>query len=246
MIRFGTFRFGVLLALLATLVLQAGLTAAASAQVETDRAAPPAQSGQSTSGVWTTAGNIIDGREQHTATLLADGQVLVAGSCSLACAIANAELYDPATRTWVATGSMINARNSHTATRLSNGRVLVAGGGGPLTASAEIYDPASGTWAATGSLTVARLGHTATLLNDGRVLVAGGNGGSGRISSAEIYDPASGTWAATGSLTVARLGHTATLLNDGRVLVAGGFVGVNTGTITNRAEIYDPVSGTWS
>jgi hypothetical protein len=83
--------------------------------------------------------------------------VLVAGGCSLGCAIANAELYDPATRTWSATGSMTVARFALTATLLNDGRVLVAGGGGPLTASAEIYNPATGTWATTGSMTDARL-----------------------------------------------------------------------------------------
>ena len=63
------------------------------------------------------------GRFGHTATLLPNGKVLVAGGY-----IASAELYDPASGTWTNTGSMSTARAGHTATLLPNGKVLVAGG----------------------------------------------------------------------------------------------------------------------
>ena len=111
----------------------------------------------------------------HTATLLPNGKVLVAGGYNGG-ALTSAELYDPASGTWTATGSLNTARYDHTATLLPNGKVLVAGGisnGSDLT-SAELYDPASGTWTATGSLNTARYEHTATLLPNGKVLVAGG------------------------------------------------------------------------
>jgi Galactose oxidase, central domain/Kelch motif len=199
---------------------------------------------------WASTGNMVTPRSGQTATLLADGKVLAAGGNVGDTGLAEAELYDPATRTWTATGSMGTARTGHTATLLPDGRVLVAGGYGGgmvppsslLPTSAELYDPASGTWTATGSMGTPRIGGTATLLRDGRVLVAGGISDG---TSAELYDPASGTWTATGSMVIPRLGGTATLLRDGRVLVAGGCCDGN-GISLASAELYDPTSGTWT
>ena len=145
------------------------------------------------SGTWTATGSLATARDCHTATLLPNGKVLVAGGYDSSGYLASAELYDPASGTWTATGSLATARDDHTATLLPNGKVLVAGGfdsSGAL-ASAELYDPASGTWTATGSLATARCDHTATLLPNGKVLVAGGFGNPyGPLASAELYVPA--------------------------------------------------------
>ncbi len=194
---------------------------------------------------WENTGSLTTTRQFHTATLLPNGKVLVAGGWNYpgyTNYLASAELYDPATGTWTATGSMAAARTNHTATLLPTGQVLVAGGiasAGTL-ASAELYDPATGTWTTTGSLTTARWSHTATLLPNGKVLVAGGGYGD----SAELYDPATGSWTATGSLAQTRQSHTATLLPNGMVLVAGGY-SYPTGDVAS-AELYDPASGTWT
>ncbi len=90
--------------------------------------------------------------------------------------------------------------------------------------------------------------HTATLLPNGKVLVAGGFDGTFSMSSAELYDPVSGTWTPTGDLATERESHTATLLPSGQVHIAGG---ITAGTdyivgILASAELYDPVSGTWT
>ena len=187
----------------------------------------------------------------HTATLLQDGRVLVTGGSQ-----ASAEIYDPAHGTWSTTGSMNGIRSYHTATLLLGGQVLVTGGS---QASAEIYDPARGTWSPTTSMSMARSGHTVTLLQDGRVLVSGGSVSWGppdsitTSTSAEIYDPALGTWSQTGPMTTQREMHTAILLLDGQVLVSGGYFysyhesgGYDGYAQRESAEIYDPVSGTWS
>jgi N-acetylneuraminic acid mutarotase len=205
-------------------------------------------------GKWSAAGLLaITTRGGHTATLLPNGKVLVAGGANTIGYLASAEVYEPATGYWDATGSLAAPRMMHTATLLNNGKVLVAGGYNPSShslAGAELYDPVSGTWSATGPLAAARAEHSATLLPDGQVLVAGGfheelvNGSYQRtyLNTAELYDPVSGTWSATGSLAAARSEHSATLLRNGQVLVVAG---VNGSTTLQTAQLYDPVTGTW-
>src|SRR5204862_271399 len=116
------------------------------------------------SGTWTPTGSLNTARLLHTATLLPNGMVLVAGGRGANNNIlASAELYDPANGTWTPTGGLNTARNGHTATLLCNGMVLFAGGCGAI-APAELYNPANGTWTRTASPNTARCQHMATLL----------------------------------------------------------------------------------
>jgi hypothetical protein len=142
-------------------------------------------------GIWTATGSLGTAREGHTATLLSNGLVLVAGGADGAEDLATAELYDPASGTWTPTGSLSTGHYRHTSTLLSNGMVLVASGIAlSFTNVAELYDPMTAVWTMTGNLNTARADYTATLLPDGMVLAAGGfNGGIGDLSSAELYDP---------------------------------------------------------
>ena len=211
-------------------------------------------------GTFLPTGTMTMPREDHTATLLEDGRVLIVGGNDEGShTTPTAELYDPSTGTFSPTGSLGTARGFHTATRLADGRVLIAGGdvaawddNGPFLASAEIYDPASGTFSPAGPLAEGRSHHAATLLPDGRVLVAGGvaNGGSTSLASAELFDPATGTFSPTGAMTDGRVYHTATVLSDGRVLVTGGCpfgrVYANNPQFLKSAELYDPATGTFT
>ena len=136
-------------------------------------------------------------RADHTATLLADGRVLVAGGYSPPADLATAEIYDPATGVWTPTGNLTMAREGAQAALLPNGQVLVAGGDFG-TASAELYDPATGMWTATDSLNVGRWSFTMALLATGKVLAAAGlNGTATALASAELYDPGTTTEATT-------------------------------------------------
>src|SRR5439155_118139 len=107
-------------------------------------------------GAWVTVGSMKPARTSHTATLLPNGKVLVAGGFAASGATNSAEVYDPASGTWTITGTMTTPREYHTATLLPNGQVAVAGGtnyNSGCLASAELYDPTTGTWTGTGSMT---------------------------------------------------------------------------------------------
>ena len=127
------------------------------------------------SGTWSTTGSMNAARAGHTATLLPDGKVLVAGGDSSYHAFSSAELYDPDSGIWTTTNSLNVARSGHTATLLSCGKVLIAGGYGTnCLASTELYDPTNGTWTTSAAMNVARVGDVATLLTNGDLLVTGG------------------------------------------------------------------------
>lgn len=146
-------------------------------------------------GAWRRTGVTTTRREEHTATRLPSGKVLVVGGLADP---TSAEIYDPATDRWTPTSPMtMPHRDGADATLLRSGKVLVAGGGagppGPKAIdSVDLYDPATARWTASGVMAAARTYFTATLLPSGSVLLAGGAGvGPGPVlPSAEIYAPA--------------------------------------------------------
>jgi hypothetical protein len=179
-------------------------------------------------GTFVQTGTMSAARSHHTATLLPNGQVLIAGGSESNSPLASAEIYVPEASSFRAVGDMTTARRVHTATLLADERVLIVGGyqGRETLASAELYDPATQTFKATGALITARGGHTAVLLGTGEVLVIGGYGTRAypNLAPAEIYDPATGVFRAAGAY-VGRGGcdfcAPAVLLHDGTVLFAG-------------------------
>ena len=186
-------------------------------------------------------------RAAHTATLLASGDVLLAGgctadSCELDARGATTEIFDARSRRFRTGPPLLRPRVGHGAVRLANGSVLVFGGWdlSSQTATAERWRPGADRFEPAAPMRRARGGFTFTKLRDGRVLVVGGSDSGRALRSAELYDPAAGRFIATGSLRLARYGHTATLLPDGRVLVAGG--GVD-GKVFASVEIWSPKTG---
>jgi len=216
-----------------------------------------------TANAFLPTGNMALGRVGHTATLLGDATVLVAGGNVGGLSDATAEIYCTAVAGPVCTlpahigtfrstlGAMSSARSVHTATLLQDGRVLVAGGFGggvspPPTASVDVYCAVVagscliadlGKFKPGGSLVAGRTGHTASVLTDGWVLAAGGvDAAPAVISSSELYEPAINVFATGVSLAGARYGHAATTLLDGRVLVTGGR---DFAAMRNTAELYN-------
>jgi hypothetical protein len=200
-------------------------------------------------GIFSATGEMTTARMGHTATLLQNGKVLIAGgwqsvpggqhctgslhirSYFLDCVLLlnSAELYDPSTGTFTATGSLNKTGLFHTATLLPDGKVLINWG-----ASAELYDPRTEAFSTIDGITSG--GNTATLLNNGKVLFTG--------FPPDLYDPAEGTLVAAGAYagTHGTL-EAAALLPSGRVLIVG-----NAGCCDDfgRTELYDPATGTFS
>lgn len=193
------------------------------------------------SGGFSNTGSLNVARINHTATLLANGEVIVTGGNNNTTGyLSSAEIYDPSKGKWTLTGSMTIAREGHDAVLLPNGQVLVAGGinattnGCTTLASAELYNPSTGTWAATGSMSTGRYSFVLVALPNGHVLAAGGtNCGGGGLTSAELYNPTTGTWTPTGSMTIGNETNWAVLLQNGEVFVVSH-------------NIYHPSTGTWT
>lgn len=194
---------------------------------------------------------------QFGVTLLASGQVLVAGGCTAydanGCANTTnkAEIYTPATGAWKATGRLHAARHAMTATLLASGKVLVAGGATAASDalnSSETYDPTAKTWTVGLKMVTARSDYASIMLGTGKIVFMGGENINGvSIGNTELYNPSTGKFTATGAMTATREEHTAVLLANGNVLVSGG----NKKTLTTQtplssAELYNPTNGTWT
>lgn len=184
---------------------------------------------------WEPVSSLGLARFEHTATLLPDGRVLLAGGMTDVDGtlepVGSAELFDPAAGGFVSTNDLEDPRVNHRAVRLSDGAVLVIGGtGGPRgdtsLASVERFDPRRAEWSDAPPLSRARSAPSATALADGRVLVAGGElvqAGSRRsLTSAEVFAPGEDAWLPAGDMACPRSEHAAVLLGDGRVLALAG------------------------
>ncbi len=195
------------------------------AQVATDE--QRTQTNVARDGVVSAIRSMTTKRAAHTATLLNNGKVLIAGGfVGDSGGLSSVELFDPTTKTFTSAENMSAARAGHTATLLPNGKVLITGGyNGDYLNSAEVYDPATSRFASAGRMVTARSGHVATLLNNGKVLLVGGVGtGWTFLADAELFDPQTNTFTATG-------GH-----KDRRSAI----------TIYTSTEIYNPASETFT
>jgi hypothetical protein len=195
----------------------------------------PVDLGGSLTQGWAAASSMQVARADHTATLLPDGRILVVGGLTAnANYVTTSEVYDPVANAFTLTQTLGGA----------NGDMLVD----------VMFNGTPGT------IAVARTDHTATLLADGTVLIAGGFGFEtldpnnatqptplqATLATAHIFTPSTNTFAqTTGNLNTARSHAAATLLPDGTVLIEGGLQDA-TSTALSSAEIYDPLTGTFT
>jgi hypothetical protein len=202
-------------------------------------------------GEFTATGSMHIARFRHTATLLMNGKVLIAGGRSSGSIgpTASAELYDPATGAVTPTGDMTTPRSSHTATLLPDGTVLILGGlyGGSLGLMPELYDPETGSFhALENSVAGADTAFctSAALLNSGKVLVTIGTWWPGpKVIGvpSELYDPSGSQFAPAGmSITNHSYEWTCPLATP----LAGG--GVLVTWEDPDAEVYRPGEGSFA
>ena len=220
-------------------------------------------------GTFQPTGSMSTPREGHTATLLRDGRVLIAGGSSNGITTTStAEVYNPRTRRFITISPMNVPREAHTATLLKNGTVLIAGGGRGgmpggyiVYANAEVFDPASNTFTMLHAPMVNdRVGQAAALLDDGRVLLAGGKSGKilspfgggnlfslAPLKTAEVFDPETSSFRAVGPMQVTHYLGNATKLENGTVLVTGGWNSYGTIIGGQRfADLFDPMRNNFS
>ncbi|MBI4927363.1 MAG: hypothetical protein HY835_06330 [Anaerolineae bacterium] len=221
-----------------------------------------------TTGTWSSAAALPTGaRRDHTATLLSDGSVLVAGGYNPIGTQLNpprtyntAYRYDPTSNTWSAAGSMSTAaprgRALHNAVLRRDGKVMVVGGeyyyqplvgsveSGQLSSS-EVYDPATNTWSDLGKpIWFARIAMASVLDAEGAFILLGGDTTGGPTSDVEYLDinaPADTWHLLFGDLNVQRRHHAAVILPGGVILVAGGRN--QDGQVVNSAETNRFTSG---
>jgi len=212
---------------------------------------------------WTFTGSMNHVRAAHTATLMQDGRVLVAGGSNITegC-LASAEIFDPTTQLWTETGSMSAPRCGHQAALITQGpnagMVMVFSGSPvcsscePVTTTAELYDPATGSWQSTGSLAVGRFWGGSVppspVLANGNIMAFGGLTCCPytEVNEAEIYDVVTGQWTPT-SAKATSAEERAVTLTGGNVLGAGGW----SGTEPNNkgvpdTELFNASSQVWS
>jgi hypothetical protein len=210
-------------------------------------------------GAFSSTGNLVQARRQHTATLLGDGRVLVAGGyADHICFTASAELFDPAAGMFSPTGGMHSERLGHTATMLASGEVLVTGGSNGCAPDAaddppwdplfaELYEPHSGSFQGAGDMSTTRIHHAAIRLTSGKVLVLGGIPPLQNLheqpphpSYAELYDREADAFSPIVGLTISPQRYTVTLMTSGMVLIVGGTDAA--GASTTSVQLLDPSS----
>ncbi len=210
-------------------------------------------------GRWVSTGSLAQPRERHSATLLPDGRVLVAGGLNLApgtsTSVLNCEIFDPSTGKWTISAIPRVQRYDHTAVVLPGEEILLVDGFGSSGARAEgdllnLADETTGTTST--PLSPPRTHHITAKLANGDIMVASGSTsfptGSFLAPVSEIYQADTGEWRQIAPLAWPRHEAASVILADGRVLVAGGRSRDNTWeenpprewNFTPIGEIYDP------
>ena len=209
-----------------------------------------------TSNTWSNGGTLSIARQNHTATLLNDGTILITGGYDGNRVLTSCEIYNPSTDSCRPAAPMLLARHDHSATLLPDGRVLVVGGrdGGSESNyfnESEIYDPSANTWQVIGNMNQARIKGSLVTFTDGTVLSSGGrNTPSTCAPGSEILTNNYSTWTSTSPMMEPATWNGSTLLPNDRFLITGGLIDDVTqtsfiGLMTPTCEWYDKPNQRW-
>jgi len=204
---------------------------------------------------WGGGGPLDTPRSSHTATLMSDGRILIAGGfigAGGSTPTNSLEVCDPIAKTCAAIAAVLSSpRAGHTATLLTkgnnSGKVLICGGQTAdaaisITETCDLFNPADDTVGSAASMVSARMGHAAVLLKSGNVLVSGGRRWNTSVvpnawlyePMNEMYDVGFSSWTPKDALLQGRVDHSVTVLNNGLILIAGGFNNVNVKKCVNE------------
>ena len=152
-------------------------------------------------------------RAYHSATLLADGRVLIVGGNGTA--TNSAEIFDPASSSFSAIAAPTGPRRTHGAVRLDDGRVLLAGGTGN-SGTAEFFDPATQTFSALPAM-AASFGFWSVIdrMSDGRIYLYSDG-------ASQLFNPTTNVFTHVGSAEVGGLFAAGVALPNKRMLISGG------------------------
>lgn len=233
-----------------------GRGGAASTVAPTTSGTSPTTSG-STTGAFVNVPPLAEARVYHTATLLANGKVLIVGGQTGATTVAKTtEVFDPATGQVTAGPSLATARMNHAAILLGTQKVLVVGGQSDVAGhvaldTCEVYDPQANTWSAGPKLSEARSLPAIAAYKDNNVskaLVAGGAsfkaGFPTSLKTADVIlvdaSPMTVT-ASTALMAEDRFGASASAQSNGQVLIQGGYSAMGAGAAPkpSQSEVYD-------
>lgn len=204
-----------------------------------------------TTGLWSAASALpAVPLAEHTATVMSDGTVVVAGGRTTGGAAQNA--YYLYTGSWLLPPRTLNqARYGHTATYFAGDYIVVAGGtdGTNSLFTTEIFNYALQLWTVGPSMSVGRAEHAAVTLSSNQAMFIGGYDkvSGNALASVDIFtfNAVSSTIAAAASMTTARRYPNAALLSDGSVFVTGGSNGAAT-VFYNTSEDYTTGSAVWT
>lgn len=216
---------------------------------------------------WLQIPAMAEPRFSHSASLLPDGQVLVAGGATLRSAqshkaLRTTEIYNPGTGQWTKGPDMTDARFGHPAVTLTDGRIMVVGGAitvGRGQYSSLAYcevltpDPVKPFWTPVPSLGTARKSHQAVVLSDDTVVAVGGDI-AGQLLGWNFYPYSQsgierlvpgGSWATAGDLWLGRSHHRMFTLTGDRILVLGGTDDATFDVGYRNSSVYNPASKAW-
>lgn len=196
-------------------------------------------------GEWIPAGRLSAPRSEHTATVLADGRVLVVGGSKEQTSwwhmgiLSSVEVFDPAKLAWRRTRSMLGSGQSDRPPAALKCSIPALKPGCRRVTATPRHPYFDRRPFSRSNLGQGRYGHTATVLDDGRPLLIGG----GPSLKPIVFDPKARRWSFAGAMAVPRSFHSAILLPDRRVVVVGGYVEdpvSGQSQLTQSVEIYEP------